>query len=641
MDDEDELKAQCYGGEYMSEVFDPLVKRMSYRKQKRWWNAFMLFYTRVDYEDDENTSLMKEMAMLNLNSSSSKKTKIPGPIERSIQKQNVRFLHHRNHYTPEYFQFMRKIINANAPYVSQQQPQNSEKLSPEAEELAIITVQLASKFLFTSGLHTKKSLRGPAQEWYELLTLHLRYSKAARSWFCQEALFAHPSRFCEYILECPTAEVRTSFVRIIVFIAHFSLNDGAYPVPSILQQQPQQPLLLEAGGNTLSDYLLQIVLALLWMEVPEHGKHLSQYFTLFVMYASLGIPEKTQLLKLNVPATFVQVALDEGPGPPIKYQYSSELGKLYQVVSQLIRCCDISARCQSATEGKAALPNPYLESSCVAASGPIMPVQAPVVELIFKRYIAASFDIFLHFWIFFENLFPLFFRRFISNLKRDIFRIFWNFENQFPLLFFRYGYLKKLIEEANSQEDSKKLLQFCSWENPTFSHAVLYELLWQVAIAYTYELRPYLDLLLNILLMEDSWQVLRIQKTLKGIPDEHTAREGLFDIIQKSKSHYQKRAYQCIKLLVALFSQCEVAKNILDESDEIKRKWSWAVEWLNDELERGRGPYPGSSQFSYNNWSPPAQSNETANGYFLERSQSARLTLEKACELMPEEVTEY
>ena len=56
------------------------------------------------------------------------------------------------------------------------------------------------------------------------------------------------------------------------------------------------------------------------------------------------------------------------------------------------------------------------------------------------------------------------------------------------------------------------------------------------------------------------------------------------------------------------------------------------------ELERGRGHYPGSGQFSYNNWSPPAQSNETANGYFLERSHSARLTLEKACELLPDEV---
>ena len=66
MDDEEELKAQCYGGEYMSEVFDPLVKRMSYRKQKRWWNAFMLFYTRLDYTEDENTSLLKEMALLSI-----------------------------------------------------------------------------------------------------------------------------------------------------------------------------------------------------------------------------------------------------------------------------------------------------------------------------------------------------------------------------------------------------------------------------------------------------------------------------------------------------------------------------------------------------------------------------------------------
>ena len=53
------------------------------------------------------------------------------------------------------------------------------------------------------------------------------------------------------------------------------------------------------------------------------------------------------------------------------------------------------------------------------------------------------------------------------------------------------------------------------------------------------------------------------QKDAKGIPDEHTAREGLFDIIQKSKSHYQKRAYQCIKLLVALFSQCEVSTYLI------------------------------------------------------------------------------
>ena len=40
------------------------------------------------------------------------------------------------------------------------------------------------------------------------------------------------------------------------------------------------------------------------------------------------------------------VALDEGPGPAIKYQYA-ELGRLYQVVSQLIRSCDVSFKQQS------------------------------------------------------------------------------------------------------------------------------------------------------------------------------------------------------------------------------------------------------------------------------------------------------
>lgn len=125
----------------------------------------------------------------------------------------------------------------------------------------------------------------------------------------------------------------------------------------------------------------------------------------------------------------------------------------------------------------------------------------------------------------------------------------------------------------------------------------------------------------------------RIHNALKGIPDD---RDGLFDTIQRSKNHYQKRAYQCIKCMVALFSDCPVAYQILQGNGDLKRKWTWAVEWLGDELERR--PYTGSPQYTYNNWSPPVQSNETSNGYFLERSHSARMTLAKACELCPEEV---
>lgn len=56
-----------------------------------------------------------------------------------------------------------------------------------------------------------------------------------------------------------------------------------------------------------------------------------------------------------------------------------------------------------------------------------------------------------------------------------------------------------------------------------------------------------------------------------------------------------------------------------------------------------RSAYGGgsSSQYAYNNWSPPAQSNETSNGYVLERSQSAKMCLAKALEFCPEEVCSY
>jgi hypothetical protein len=70
---------------------------------------------------------------------------------------------------------------------------------------------------------------------------------------------------------------------------------------------------------------------------------------------------------------------------------------------------------------------------------------------------------------------------------------------------------------------------------------------------------------------------------VQGVPEE---REGLFDTIQRSKNHYQKRAYQCIKCMVTLFSKCRPANQMLHTNGEVKRKWTLAVEWLQDELER-------------------------------------------------------
>lgn len=157
------------------------------------------------------------------------------------------------------------------------------------------------------------------------------------------------------------------------------------------------------------------------------------------------------------------VAIDEGPGPVIRYQYP-ELTKLHQVVSILIRCCDVSARAQSShsQNNVQPLPNPYGDPSC--GTDYLMPLQPSAAEILFSRT----------------------------------------------------SYMKKLIEDASVTEETVKLLQYCCWENPHFSRTVLSELLWQIGFAYTHELKHHTDFLLEMLLMEDSWQMHRVHNALKG-----------------------------------------------------------------------------------------------------------------------------
>lgn len=275
----------------------------------------------------------------------------------------------------------------------------------------------------------------------------------------------------------------------------------------------------------------------------------------------------------------MKVAIDEGPGPPIKHQ-NAELGKLHQVVSILVRCSDVSSKCLSSnTPSGTILPNAYLD--------PHIPPDS-VVQL--------------------------------SKEATEY-------------LFCKTSYVKKLIEDVNAGDDGLKLLQFCSWENPHFSRSVLTELLWLCGFTCLQDMRHHTELLLNILLVEDSWQNHRIHNALLGVAEE---REGLLDTIEKVKLHYQKRAYQIIKCLVQLFRESRVAATMLTTNEGIAKQWTQAVEWLQEELERQRGV---SNQYNnYSSWSPPGQSYDNANTYMLERTMSAKNTLRLACELLPEEV---
>lgn len=554
MNDDDEMKAQCFGGDYMGEVYDNNLKRMQYRRQKRWWNAYMLFYTRYDHSTALHSDSVEQLSL-----AESRNCILPMPtsIEKSLRTQNIRFLHAKSMFSVEFFTFMKKL--ASSPQM--QGNESTDKMSPANEELSLLCLKLASQFLFHSGYRTKKNIRGAAIDWYEILCQHIQTSTLARHWFATEVLLSPSTRLSEYLLVAPSPEIRTVFAKVIVFLCHCAANDDPLP---------------EFEGSNLCEQVLIAVLSLLNNDVADYGKHLPQYFNMFSLYAGLGLREKQQLIKLNVPAIFMKVALDEGPGPQIKYQYP-DLSKLHHVVSHLIRSCDVSSRCQSSDNSSPVKVNIYIDSHVAPES--LMPLSPDCDEYLFNRV----------------------------------------------------SYIKRLIEDTNIDEDGITLLRYCSWENPHFSRSLLAELLWHCGYAYWHDMRHHTEMLLQLLLIEDSWQNHRIHNAILGISDD---REGLLDIIQRNKLNYQKRAYQCIKCLVQLFSRSLVALNMLRNTIQLRRQWTHAVEWLQDELDRHRG---SGGQYNYNSWSPPAQSNDSTNSFVLERSQSAKNILQMAFEICPDD----
>jgi ubiquitin carboxyl-terminal hydrolase 9/24 len=257
------------------------------------------------------------------------------------------------------------------------------------------------------------------------------------------------------------------------------------------------------------------------------------------------------LIRCDVPLVFIQFAIDELPTSVSyinlsqstsysvshshnqfkignnSYQNNSntgvngsisqyvEMSKLYSIVSILIRCFDVGSYCAS-TDMTVNTDNPeYLSNN----------PYSHVIEL--KQQECHNFN--------------------LTSLKTNI-----KLPSKLSELIYRQtSFIKKIIEDAPNMDDTLKLLKFLCWENMSFTLIVLNELLWMTAYHYSYELKPHLELLYNLLVMSDSWQTKRIILALKGMQND---RDGLFEIIAKSQNHYQKRAYQIIKMLVQLFT---------------------------------------------------------------------------------------
>lgn len=344
-----------------------------------------------------------------------------------------------------------------------------------------------------------------------------------------------------------------------------------------------------------SDSIIHTVLSILTKRdfiTEQTSKYLQQYFNFFNSFANLGLQQCLHLMRCDVPLTLMQFAMDElattASGINLSAILSSsssitsssfslnysklttaqnqnttnnnsngcssqyaDLSRLYCCVSTLLRCYDVSSYCTtlqqhaasselSPNASKVIPPNPFSHQN-----------ELKQLQEVSSEPLASHTPI-----------------RLPAKME--------------DLLFKASSYFKKLLEEAPSADETVNLMKFLCWENMSFSLMLLNELLWMAAYHYSYELKPHLEMLYHVLSVSDSWQCKRILCALQGIAE----REGVFEIIAKSQNHYQKRAYQLIKMLVQLFSTCEPAIELLNKDDDLKRKWKQSRNWFFNEMEK-------------------------------------------------------
>ncbi len=180
---------------------------------------------------------------------------MPLSVQRSVRKQNIKFLHNRIHFSPEYFHFMKRLVQSNVQViVTFFQQQHGEKIVSTnvikffhfyqinfifiwnrrlkilKNQLQLVFKQPQNFFFLLDGAQKKLyglfnrsifSLKcadfssGPAMDWTELIIHCIRWSRKARYYLAEEVLFKHPNRFQEYLIDCTSAEVnRFSFFSI-------------------------------------------------------------------------------------------------------------------------------------------------------------------------------------------------------------------------------------------------------------------------------------------------------------------------------------------------------------------------------------------------------------------------------------------
>ncbi|CAL8103226.1 unnamed protein product [Calicophoron daubneyi] len=202
MDDENEAKSQWFGGEPTDDPYD--LSKISYSwNSKRWWNAYILFYEREDFQNH----IVSDPALTN-------EVSVTPRLKKLIHRENVEYLHQQMQFHPLLASFVANLTQITLELC---------KFAPNSsEELSLAVLRLLTNFSFAVRFqHVSRDWELWIPLFFRLVSLYPR----TRQKFVQWTFFSSPDRIPELLFECPFPEVRFMFAVLIVYISQASASD--------------------------------------------------------------------------------------------------------------------------------------------------------------------------------------------------------------------------------------------------------------------------------------------------------------------------------------------------------------------------------------------------------------------------------
>jgi len=165
---------------------------------------------------------------------------------------------------------------------------------------------------------------------------------------------------------------------------------------------------------------------------------------------------------------------------------------------------------------------------------------------------------------------------------------------------------------------SDVVLHSC-WYNMHYSIQFMKQAQAFLSRAQVNDIKNPFSLLTDVLALNDPLQERRVQVCIEGSVEDGI--EGLFNAIQSLISSDPRRAYHCIKFLVATANRIHPVKEFLLHHCP---KWHWAVDWLKRKM----------NEYSF--WPSSSSNTSTSDPHTFKRTVSAQNTLAEATKLLNE-----